>query len=327
MVCLPYFGTLNFPLNIIYFILNAICAMISTTGNGIVLYAVLTVQRLHSPTNWLLASLALSDFISALVGQITYSIYITFFISTPNCLYERLSIYISAMSQAISLLVLCLITRDRYLHVAKGHLYQNFTSNKQVFVMVFISWFLGNALSLINNWQPVLGQICFASVWFASFVYIAVTYRRLHRTVRYHFRDFDKYNDKFKNANSQGAAFEITEAEVHGTKYCKRKILSEQKANKSILIIISLFVLVWFPFLVVLVVCFVYIASGTVMPSELTTSFVWTSIMSFANGAANPFIYAIRYKELGSEMKRILFCKKGNKTAIGVGTACSSGSS
>ena len=315
MVCLTYLARTEFPINIVYFVLNMICAIVSVIGNGTVIYAIVTIPRLRSATNWLLASLALSDLISALFGQTTYSVYLSFLPHTSNCIHEKAGVYISAMSCGTSLLTLCLITRDRYLHVAQALCYNKFTSTKQVCVLIFISWLAGNAVAvtftLDGRWQQILGCICFAVLGFGSFLYIAIMYRRLNQAVQSHFNAHKIQPQKLEINTLDRKA-----KEVYDTERCQRGKEREQSANKSILMIVGLFAAVWFPFLVVMVTCFVYTISGLGIPPRLRTSFVWTSILSFVNGAINPMIYARRYHDLGGEMKRILFCNIKSNTCI-----------
>ena len=54
----------------------------------------------------------------------------------------------------------------------------------------------------------------------------------------------------------------------------------DEAVNKSNLIIVGLFAGVWFPFLVVMMTCFVYTISGLGLPLGARVSFVWTSVPS-----------------------------------------------
>ena len=328
MACLPYLTGPAYPVNIIYFVLNMIIAIASTTGNAMVVYLVVTVQRLHTPTNWLLAAMAVSDLFSSLIGQTTYSIYLSFLSHTSDCAHERSGVYISAMTCGTSLLLLCMITRDRYLHMAKGLRYPDFTGSKQIFFLVLISWLVGSIVAmtfvLSGHWQQILGNICFACLGFSCFLYIIITYRRLRRILKNHFNS--SINGWIGNPprNSKGQTcrgLKRNPSEREAVQQCDpesqlKQISAEKSANRTVFMIIGLFAVVWFPFLVVMLICFVYIILGLVIPWGLKTAFVWSSILSFFNGAINPVIYATRYKELGREMKRILLCRKKNKVGM-----------
>ena len=325
MCCLPYLAGPVFPLNIVYFVLNMIIAVISITGNVVVIYVVLTVRRLHSPTNCLLAAMALSDLISALFGQTTYSIYLSFLSHTCNCAHERSGVYISAMSCGTSLLLLCMITRDRYLHVAKGLRYRDFTGSKQVFIFILASLVIGSIVAvtfaLSGQWQRILGCIFFASLGFTCFLYIVVTYRRLRRILRNHFNNTGNEassvesteNPSSRNEIGRGLRRNPSEREI---KRRQKQFSAEKSSNKSVLMILALFAAVWFPFLVVMLICFAFIIFGLAIPWGLKIAFVWSSILSYVNGAINPVIHAIRYQDLGREMKRVLLCRKRNMVGV-----------
>ena len=64
----------NNPSKVIFVLINTAVMMSSVLGNGIVMFVIITRQRLHQPTYYLIFSLALSDFIIALIGQSTYTI-------------------------------------------------------------------------------------------------------------------------------------------------------------------------------------------------------------------------------------------------------------
>ena len=111
---------LNDTIDKIFFVLiNAAVMITSVIGNGIVMFIIITRQRLHQPTYLLIFSLALADFIIALFGQSTYTIQAAFKESTP-CIGDKIISFLNGISSSTSLMLLCMISRDRWLHVAKG---------------------------------------------------------------------------------------------------------------------------------------------------------------------------------------------------------------
>ncbi len=58
---------------VFFVLINTAVMMTSVLGNGIVMFVIITRQRLHQPTYYLLFSLALLDFIIALFGQSIYT--------------------------------------------------------------------------------------------------------------------------------------------------------------------------------------------------------------------------------------------------------------
>ena len=135
MTCLPYYKVIQYPVNIIFFLLNFTCSVFSVSGNSLTIFVVITKSSLHSPTNWLLAALSLTDLLVGLIVQPLYGIYLAFAQRHNNCVLEKSIVFISAASCTASLGFLCAIARDRYLHVAKGLDYQQYTNKKQVSII------------------------------------------------------------------------------------------------------------------------------------------------------------------------------------------------
>ena len=119
---------------VFFVIINTTVMITSVLGNGIVMFVIITRQRLHQPTYYLIFSLALSDFIIALFGQSLYATEIAFKDYT-SCIVDRIVTFLNGASCSTSLMLLCMISRDRWLHVAKGLRYSEYTSNKQVMKM------------------------------------------------------------------------------------------------------------------------------------------------------------------------------------------------
>ena len=123
MVCLSHGIGFEPPVNIIFFLGNIICAIISVLGNGIVVYLILRDKRLQNPRNWLLVRLASADLLAGAIAQPVSGIYIAFLYSSSRCDIEKIIIFVSATSRTTSMLLLCLIARDRYLHLTQGIAY------------------------------------------------------------------------------------------------------------------------------------------------------------------------------------------------------------
>ena len=121
MKCLlPFIVPLTGTIGKVFFVLiNTTVMITSVVGNGIVLFVIITRQRLHQPTYLLIFSLALADFIIALFGQSTYTIQAAFKESTP-CIGDKIISFLNGASCSTSLMLMCMISRDRWLHVAKG---------------------------------------------------------------------------------------------------------------------------------------------------------------------------------------------------------------
>lgn len=132
MTCLPYYIGISQPVNIVFFLVNILCSLVSIIGNSLTTFVVATRSHLQMPRNLLLAALSVTDLFAGLVAQPIFGTYLSFFHNTNSCMLEKAIVFMSASSCASSLLLLCVIARDRYLHVAKGLQYNQHTSKYQV---------------------------------------------------------------------------------------------------------------------------------------------------------------------------------------------------
>ncbi len=177
----------------------------------------------------------------------------------------------------------------------------------KVFCLVVGCWITGLTIAstfMLESpaWTQFLGFATFSATQFFSFVYIVIAYIRIQRTIAAHFKNQREIND------------EATEQQV------KARLAQERSHNLTLLMIVFLFVIVWFPFMVVLIIGTVYQASNKRPGSWMQDGFVWTAILTYVNGAINPFIYAVRYRELGLEIRRrnrkLFFCCRHHSVGI-----------
>ena len=137
MTCLPYYVGIPQPINIAFFLINVTCSLASINGNSLTIYVVATRKHLQAPMNLLLAALSITDLFAGMVAQPIFATYLSFFHTSNNCVLEKTIVFMSATSCATSLLLLCLIARDRYLHVAKGLRYNQHTNRYQVRMFIY----------------------------------------------------------------------------------------------------------------------------------------------------------------------------------------------
>ena len=133
-----------------------------------------------------------------------------------------------------------------------------------------------------------IGFSTFSSVQLFSFTYIVIVYVKIQRIVASHYKRL------------RGTLGE----EDHPSAPKASELRRERSHNRTLLMLLFLFIVVWFPFMIILIIGTVYQARRVRPGSWLQTGFVWTAILTYVNGAINPLIYSVRYKEIGSEMKK-----------------------
>ena len=116
-------------------VVGSILSAFALTGNGFVIFLVVSMQRLHCPTNWLLLSLSLADF-----GVSLTLLPVRFFCGLRgNC--HGVSLAISQfMFMYASVTNLCTLTIDRYVAIVRPFIYLAFQSKKRVRRFVFAAW-------------------------------------------------------------------------------------------------------------------------------------------------------------------------------------------
>ena len=291
MVCHAHNIGFELPVNIIFFLYNITCAIISVFGNGVVVYVICKVRRLQNRSNWLLVGLASADLLAGAIAQPLDGIYKAFFHSSSRCDVETIIMFMSAASCCTSLPLLCFIARDRYLHLSEGTTYNQFSSERKISFQIFGSWVIGLITAgtfmlkgLALRWY--LGFTVWSVLISSSFIYASVMYFRIQKILQTHFK-------------------RMREGSSHLSSMSAARLAKQKSYNTTMLIILSLFFIAFFPFMVSAIITVIYRIKGEI-PIWLRQGFEWTTSLMYTNGAINPFIYAIRYRDVGREMKNLI---------------------
>ena len=120
-----------------------IVGVLTLFGNGLVVYLIITRRRLHTKTNFMVISLAVSDL---LVGAgIIPSFLACMYVKCDNLLAK---LFYDAFL-FVSVCNLCCITFDRFLAVTRPLRYHTKITRKAVITMIVISWIVPSIVSLV----------------------------------------------------------------------------------------------------------------------------------------------------------------------------------
>ncbi|OCT56435.1 trace amine-associated receptor 4 [Xenopus laevis] len=293
-------GTIRSPKSYSIMIIVMLGAIVlATIGNLIVIISVSHFKQLHSPTNFLILSLAVTDFILGLVVM-PYSMVR----SLTSCwyfgdLFCKLHSCIDMALSITSKFHLFFISVDRYYAVCRPlHYYKNITNNV-ILVFLFISW----SVSSMYSFGLVFSNIHTEGIqhYIASYTCIgscSLAFNKIWGTVSALVTFFVPgtlmigiYIHIFSVANKQAKL-------VHNhhnvqtdqpSVTIKVSVRAESKAAKTLSIVMGVFLFCWLPFFILTVVD-PYINFLT--PEDVYNTVLW---LGYFNSGLNPIIYALFY--------------------------------
>ncbi|XP_036438746.1 trace amine-associated receptor 13c-like [Colossoma macropomum] len=267
----------------------AAAVLLTVCGNLLIIISVCHFKQLHTPTNMLILSLAVSDFLVGVfvmpfqLSQLTESCWI---FGPAICVF---SILITFFLTNISIYNVALIAVDRYFAISNPFLYtENITVSKACAV-ILCNWFVllsynssllyfnGNSIGLILCPEQCL--IVLNEVWsLVDLVFVFVIPCSV--IIIFYLLIFIIAK---KHANA------IRELNIHATTQDSKNRMdsmkSEKKAAKVLSILVAVFMACLFPYFV-----------NTLISNALETeSFFNLVILLYLNSTINPVIYALFY--------------------------------
>uniref|UniRef100_A0A3B3Z767 G-protein coupled receptors family 1 profile domain-containing protein n=1 Tax=Periophthalmus magnuspinnatus TaxID=409849 RepID=A0A3B3Z767_9GOBI len=263
-------------------------SLITICGNLLVIISIIYFRQLHTPTNYLILSLAMADL---LVGFVVFPLTIQFSIS--SCLFERelFCIVRSTFDMSLctsSILNLCCISIDRYYSVCQPLTYKAKITDSVVLVMIFVSWtisaFIGIGLTIMNQ-IPCEGN-CFHNVILVNIMCLIFAF---YVPV---FVMLCIYLKIFLVAQKQAQSIQGTQSGVSKM---------EKKATKTLATVMGLFLLCWLPFYICTTV--MSFDPGSLLPLAFIEFLNWLALI---NSTLNPFIYAFFYSWFRAAFRMII---------------------
>uniref|UniRef100_A0A4W4DNP4 G-protein coupled receptors family 1 profile domain-containing protein n=1 Tax=Electrophorus electricus TaxID=8005 RepID=A0A4W4DNP4_ELEEL len=276
--------------------------LVTVCGNLLIIISVCHFKQLHTPTNMLILSLAVSDFlIGALVMppallQLIDSCWI---FTRIFCAFNLLTAYVLT---SVSIYNVALIAVDRYFALSNPFLYTKTVSVSIMCIVILCDWgvWLSYNISIqYPNLKFLSGAICSRNCVFVlneiwslvdlllSFVFplsvIIIFYGLVFFIAKKHataIRDLNSYTRTQTSKNMSDS------------------MKSERKAAKVLGILVSVFVACLLP-------CAVYSVLGNVIEIEVE-SFQKIFLLVYLNSAMNPVIYALFYPWFRRSVKLIL---------------------
>ena len=200
--CEEYLASLSLNIELVLFcIVNSIIFFAAITENLVVLYTIVGKPRLHTPAYCLNAALNLSDLLTVLLGGCSY---------VPTIALGRIAecdirnikpavpIVIQGTFALTTSLLLCLITRDRYLCIQRSKAMTPHTTMKKNILLALACFLISVALSSLVllefkvSWFSA--REIYSGLLSTAFVVIVIYYQKLRKLVKEHEKSIHSHN-------------------------------------------------------------------------------------------------------------------------------------
>ena len=291
------------PEVIVWQVAEGLVGLASAAGNLLVLYVIFHHKSLHKPTNYFISSLAAADLLVGIIG--IPCVIVTNF-KLPHNFYGCLimSCMIVILTQ-ISIFSLLAIAIERFLAVRYPVFHRQRVSSKFVATIIVICWTCGTLVGLmpVFGWNsgPPVREVC-DFVWVMDMKYLVYIFffscflcplLIIYGTYCYIFYVIYKKHLASKSRNSIDSI---------SSNNSKSRVKKESRAAVKIFLVIIVFTACWLP---------IHLMNALTLYLEIANSHVviCAILLSHANSAINPFLYAHVNLKFREAFKRTLGIK------------------
>ncbi|KAM7367909.1 hypothetical protein PAMP_014175 [Pampus punctatissimus] len=310
-----------FP-NVAYTAAELVIAFLSTTGNLLVCMAVGLNRKLRTISNYFLVSLAVADIC---VGIIAIPCAILTDIGLPHhnlylCLFMLSGILTFTQSSIFSLLAVAV---ERYLAIFMPLRYSILVTPRNAVLVIIAIWVMAFFIGLVPlmGWHkksPDASYCFFVVVMDLTFMVYFHFFTCLLTPVSIMFLIYGKIFLTVKKQVRRIASEQSGRGEEQAR--ATASLRQEMKMATSLFLIVFLFAICWIP--LDIINCFLLLCPQCPMPLELVLTVI---ILSHANSAVNPFLYAYTMTAFRNTFKDIFLCcrtmrdRKVSNMAVGGG--------
>ena len=288
-------GTLSAMCVSLYIFLGSL-SVVTVCGNLLVIISIIYFKQLHTPTNYLILSLAVADL---LVGIIVFPFSMAF--SYSSCLYHE-DLFCKVRSSfditlsTTSILHLCCISIDRYYAVCQPLTYRTKINDHVAVIMILVSW--GVSVVIVISFiivginQEKCAATCLINAIMANiFGLIFSFYLPVILMLCIYFKIFLVAQKQARSIQNTTCPSKTSGATVSK---------NERKATKTLAIVMGFFLICWLPFFLCTTV---RSFSHVYVPLPLIELLNWLAV---SNSMLNPFIYAFFYSWFRSAFRMII---------------------
>lgn len=284
--------------------------LLALFGNALVIFAFSLFKNVRSVNNCFILSLAVSDM---LVVLIPLPMWMTYILSDGTwwCTYQirhtiiRAWVFFDVTCGVASILLLAVISVERYICVAHSLFYQRNATKKKAFVVVVVVCAIvvslaSSRVAYFDVPRPTFELIFAFGCFLFPFLVIIAMYFMLLRFVR-------------RRIVAGRTAATTAGARSLGVV----RFFRETKTAKVMIVIVVVFFICWFPFFLLHFMVLCGECTRAAHKPAIITAVKW---LHYSNSCVNPIIYAGMSKEFRKCFMAILvnvfgcFCNAGRKT-------------
>uniref|UniRef100_A0A8C3RFX5 G-protein coupled receptors family 1 profile domain-containing protein n=1 Tax=Cyanoderma ruficeps TaxID=181631 RepID=A0A8C3RFX5_9PASS len=288
-------------------------------GNTIVFLCPVVEKRLRTVTYMFIMSLAMADFLVACLVMPFSIIYEVTGMWLFGKLFCKVWISFDVMFCTASIVTLCFISLDRYCSVVTPYHYSRrikdtvavgcFIEMVQALLGMFfplslllcipgVDFDAGRECIFVTNW--VFAIVASALAFFLPFMVMCSMYFFIYRASR------------LKATRIMSQTLEI---HYHPNSKRQNHLQLENKATRTISIIISVFVLCWLPYFVLNV--WLAARGADSASTVLLGTFKIITWLGYCNSTINPLLYAFLNRDFQHALKKLLICRRRSQVDAG----------
>lgn len=289
-----------------------ILIVLTVAGNTLVCVAIYVDVRLRSPTNWFIASLAVSDLfygLAALPFRIVSNV-------TPITSPEVCSawIWVDMVCAAASMANLAVISVDRYMKITKPFCYHRNMTKKRSLLAICGVWVYAATLAtfaiikwpgakgviidpvegLCRNDNKVFYTVANIVAFLSPLVVVVASYSLIFRTALIQFNKMQHL---------------IVSSSTKEDRRKQKSVVRDFKATKTLAVVLGTFTVCWAPFFIMFTISQYDPSYLMDLPYNVAMAFYYLFflILPNLNSACNPVIYAYFNAEFRRSFRKIMW--------------------
>ncbi|KAM8846440.1 trace amine-associated receptor 4-like [Synchiropus picturatus] len=267
-----------------------VISILTMGGNLLIIVSIIYFKQLHTPTNFIILSLAVADL---LVGALVLPFSTVLYVS--SCWYHRdllcqARIIFDILLCTCSILNLCFISVDRYYSVFQPLHYRrrmNLCITTVTIVMIWATSSMTGFGILVRSLNRGQSSQCVVLTPTSSSFIGAVVVFFLPAIVM-----FIIYVKILLVAHRQARSIQSTKSGV--------VVKADNKATKTLCTVMGIFMICWLPFFLCVIL---RLYGGYRIPESTVVTFKW---LGWSNSMLNPFVYGFFYTWFRSAIRIIL---------------------